>query len=133
MVADTQALFNMTLRPKSEFKYRNLLDCIKYLLRQCVYVTHMLWEPVKSFNYSVHWSLSFWCRIKRISPTSQGSRNCGPLYMSIGNIKSTVRNKPTMNAWILIALLPIPPKHPDNPNHPSKPKNWTPFRSYMRS
>ncbi|KAF8415846.1 hypothetical protein EV426DRAFT_541644, partial [Tirmania nivea] len=29
-----------------------------------------------------------------------------PLYMSIGNIKSIVRNKPTMNAWIPIALLP---------------------------
>ena len=33
-----------------------------------------------------------------------------PLYMSIGNIKSTVRNKPTTNAWIPVALLPIPSK-----------------------
>ena len=30
--------------------------------------------------------------------------------MSIGNIKSTVRNKLTMNAWIPYTLLPIPPK-----------------------
>ncbi|KAF8436737.1 hypothetical protein BGX38DRAFT_1075436, partial [Terfezia claveryi] len=36
-----------------------------------------------------------------------------PLYMSIGNIKSTIYNKPTINAWIPIALLPIPPKHLD--------------------
>jgi len=36
-----------------------------------------------------------------------------PLYMSIGNIKSTVRNKPSMNAWIPITLLPIPPKRLD--------------------
>jgi len=33
--------------------------------------------------------------------------------MSIGNIASTARNKPTMNAWILSALLPIPPKRLD--------------------
>ena len=33
--------------------------------------------------------------------------------MSIGNIDSTVRNKPTMNAWIPIAFLPIPPKRLD--------------------
>ncbi|KAF8415512.1 hypothetical protein BGX38DRAFT_1071693, partial [Terfezia claveryi] len=29
------------------------------------------------------------------------------MYISIGNIKSIIRNKPTMNAWISIALLPI--------------------------
>ncbi|KAF8446580.1 hypothetical protein BGX38DRAFT_651676 [Terfezia claveryi] len=40
-------------------------------------------------------------------------------YMSLGNINFTVRNKPTMNAWIPISLLPIPPKRlekvPRNP------------------
>ncbi|KAF8435241.1 hypothetical protein BGX38DRAFT_1074065, partial [Terfezia claveryi] len=39
-----------------------------------------------------------------------GDKKLWPLYMSIGNIKSSVRNKPTMNAWIPIALLPTPPK-----------------------
>jgi len=38
------------LRPKSEFRYRNLLECIQYLLRQGALVCHMLWEPVKIFN-----------------------------------------------------------------------------------
>jgi hypothetical protein len=28
------------------------------------------------------------------------------MYMSIGNIKSTVHNKPSNNTWILIAYLP---------------------------
>ncbi|KAF8441926.1 hypothetical protein BGX38DRAFT_1078052, partial [Terfezia claveryi] len=37
-----------------------------------------------------------------------GDKKLWPLYMSIGNIKSSIRNKPTMNAWIPIALLPIP-------------------------
>ncbi|KAF8427073.1 hypothetical protein EV426DRAFT_506455, partial [Tirmania nivea] len=50
-----------------------------------------------------------------------GDKKLWPLYMSIGNIKSTVRNKPTMNAWIPIALLPIPPKRLDKiPNHPTE-------------
>ena len=42
-----------------------------------------------------------------------GDQKLWPLYMCIGNIKSTVRNKPTMNAWLSIALLPIPPKRLD--------------------
>src|SRR5437868_13301746 len=48
-----------------------------------------------------------------------GDKKLWPLYMSIGNIDSTVRNKPTMNAWIPLALLPTPPKRlekiPGNP------------------
>ncbi|KAF8430818.1 hypothetical protein BGX38DRAFT_1079218, partial [Terfezia claveryi] len=48
-----------------------------------------------------------------------GDKKLWPLYKSIGNIKSTIYNKPTMNTWILIALLPIPPKYlnkiPGNP------------------
>ena len=39
--------------------------------------------------------------------------------MSIGNIDSTVRNKPLKNAWIPIALLPIPPKRLEKlPDYP---------------
>ena len=38
------------LRPKSEFRYRNLLHCIQYLLKQRAFVCNMLWEPVKIFN-----------------------------------------------------------------------------------
>jgi len=38
------------LRSKSEFRYRNILQCIQYLLKQRAFVCHMLWEPVKIFN-----------------------------------------------------------------------------------
>ncbi|KAF8441111.1 hypothetical protein BGX38DRAFT_1096925 [Terfezia claveryi] len=48
-----------------------------------------------------------------------GDKKLWPLYMSIGNIKSSIRNKLTMNAWIPIALLLTPPKRlakvPGNP------------------
>ena len=38
------------LRPKSEFRYRNIIECIQYLLRQQAFVDHMLWKPVQLFN-----------------------------------------------------------------------------------
>jgi len=38
------------LRLKSEFRYRNIIECIQYLLRQRAFVEHMLWKPVQLFN-----------------------------------------------------------------------------------
>ncbi|KAF8432912.1 hypothetical protein BGX38DRAFT_1224166 [Terfezia claveryi] len=102
----------------------------------------MLWEPVKLFNsdneriYSELNTGSWWwdqqkqvpigCTVVPVLLASDqthltnfsGDKKLWPLYMSIGNIKSTIRNKPTMNAWIPIALLPIPPKRLDRiPGH----------------
>ena len=37
------------LRPKSEFRYREILPCIQYLLRQRAFVKNMVWAPVKVF------------------------------------------------------------------------------------
>jgi len=39
-----------------------------------------------------------------------GDGKVWPLYMSIGNIKSSVRNRPTFYAWVSVALLPSSPK-----------------------
>jgi hypothetical protein len=36
-----------------------------------------------------------------------GDKNAWPLYLSIGNIKSSVRNKPKNHTWVLVAYLPI--------------------------
>ena len=38
------------LRPKSVFQYRDILDCIQYLLRQRAFVNNMLWAPIQAFN-----------------------------------------------------------------------------------
>jgi len=44
-----------------------------------------------------------------------------PIYIRIGNIASTIKNKPTINAWIPLALLPIPLKRLDKiPGYPVK-------------
>jgi hypothetical protein len=35
-----------------------------------------------------------------------------PVYLSLGNIDSTIRSKPSNDTSILVALLPVPPKYP---------------------
>lgn len=39
-----------------------------------------------------------------------GDKKLWPMFMSLGNIPSGIRNKPSNQAWILLALLPIGPK-----------------------
>ena len=39
-----------------------------------------------------------------------GDKKVWPVYLMLGNIVSTVRNKPSTKAMILIALLPVPRK-----------------------
>lgn len=46
--------------------------------------------------------------------THSGDHDCWPIYMSIGNLPSSIRAKPSTNAWILIAILPMPPKKDDS-------------------
>jgi len=37
-----------------------------------------------------------------------GDKSAWPLYLSLGNIHSSIRNKPSSKCWILIAYIPIP-------------------------
>jgi hypothetical protein len=39
-----------------------------------------------------------------------GDKKACPIYLTIGNIKSSVRSKPTGHSLILLGLLPVPPK-----------------------
>ena len=41
-----------------------------------------------------------------------GDKAAWPVYMSIGNISKDLRRQGTKCAWVLVALLPIPPKQP---------------------
>jgi len=40
-----------------------------------------------------------------------GDKKEWPVYLSLGNIDSTIRSKPSNLGSILVALLPIPPKY----------------------
>jgi hypothetical protein len=52
-----------------------------------------------------------------------GDKKAWPVYMTIGNIHSTVRMKPTMHSVVLVALLPQPLKARDVPlSHKNKQK-----------
>ncbi|RPA70661.1 hypothetical protein BJ508DRAFT_197864, partial [Ascobolus immersus RN42] len=42
-----------------------------------------------------------------------GDHDLWPIYMSIGNLPSSLRSRPSTNAWMLIGLFPIPPKKND--------------------
>jgi len=46
----TTGLVQYPLHLQSEFRYRNIIECIQYLLRQRAFVKYMLWEPVRLFN-----------------------------------------------------------------------------------
>jgi len=39
-----------------------------------------------------------------------GDGKLWPIYMSIGNIPLSIRQKPNQRAWVLLALLPVGPK-----------------------
>jgi len=39
-----------------------------------------------------------------------GDGKLWPIYMSIGNIPSSIRQKPNQRAWVLVVLLPVRPK-----------------------
>ena len=39
-----------------------------------------------------------------------GDKAAWPLYMTLGNIKKEIRRQSSKGVWVLVALLPIPPK-----------------------
>jgi hypothetical protein len=43
-----------------------------------------------------------------------GDKAAWPLYMTLGNIKKDIRRQSSKRAWVLVALLPVPPKHPES-------------------
>ncbi|KAG8756916.1 hypothetical protein FRC14_002533 [Serendipita sp. 396] len=46
-----------------------------------------------------------------------GDKSAWPLYLSIGNIRARICNKPSMKCWVLIAYIPIPTFKDPKPQH----------------
>lgn len=129
---------NYSLQPNTPYYYRNILDCIRYLIRQKSYASYMVYAPVYEYDEAGHRTYSemntatWWADKQKTLPVGStlipvlfasdqthltnfsGDKKLWPWYMSIGNIESTVRNKPSYHAWIPLALLPIPPKRMRN-------------------
>jgi hypothetical protein len=113
------------------FKYRNPVFLAHYLLKQYAYKEHLVYAPVKEFRgnsriYSELHTADWWWETQGSLPDENGTvvpiilgsdathltqfsggKKAWPVYMTIGNIKSTIRNKPSYSAIILLALLPV--------------------------
>jgi hypothetical protein len=116
------------------YLFRNPIHIVQYLLRQRAYKEEMVYSPVKEFNpsnghrlFSEMHTADWWWETQASLPCPNGTviplifgsdtthltnfsggKKAWPVYLTIGNIKSTMRNKPTSAAVIILALLPVP-------------------------
>ncbi|RPA71031.1 hypothetical protein BJ508DRAFT_202336, partial [Ascobolus immersus RN42] len=114
---------------------------IQQIFRQPAYKEHLIYQPVREYNhtpnekvrvYSDLHNADWWWKKQdtlRVGQTlvpiifasdatqlstHSGDHDVWPIYMSVGNLPSSVRAKPSMNGWILVAILPMPPKKDDS-------------------
>jgi hypothetical protein len=136
------------------FFYRNVLDCVRYLLRQITYTEDLVYAPRREYDANgqrvyaeMHtadwwWDIQVQCHIVTqlllagaqanrsqdalprgatvvpiIGMSDQthlsnfsGDQKAWPVYITVGNLPSTTRNRPGSMAVLLLALLPVPPK-----------------------
>jgi hypothetical protein len=117
---------------------RNVLQCIQLLLGHLPFEEHTVYGPMKIFDTrghriynEIHTADWWWDTQDRIPEGGtvvpllfgsdkthltnfSGDKAAWPLYMTLGNIKKEIRRQSSKRAWVLVALLPVPPKHPDS-------------------
>ena len=117
---------------------RNVLQCIQLLLGHLPFEEHTVYGPVRLFDtngrriyneiYTADWWWDTQDKIleggtvvpllfgsdKTHLTNFSGDKAAWPLYMTLGNIKKEIRRQSSKRAWVLVALLPIPPKHPES-------------------
>ena len=98
----------------------------------------MSWAPTRTYNLNEECTYgelntgTWWWEIQNTLPVGStlipvllasdqthltqfsGDKKLWPVYISLGNIHSSIRNKPQSHAWIPLAFLPIPPKRIPN-------------------
>jgi len=116
------------------FYFRDPVECARYLLRQRPYKDHMVYGPTRTVDvegdrvYSEMNSADWWWETQdrlppgaTIVPLICGSdetqltdfscdKKAWPIYLTIGNIHSSIWNKYSYLAQIVLAFLPVPPK-----------------------
>ena len=117
---------------------RNLLQCIRFLLGHLPFGEDMVYGPMRIFDtsgrriYNEIYTADWWWETQNVIPEGgtvvpllfgsdkthltnfSGDKAAWPLYMTLGNIKKEIRRQSSKRAWVLVALLPIPPKHPES-------------------
>lgn len=115
---------------------RSILDCIRLLLSHLPFADHMAFGPERLFDstgrriYNEIHTADWWWETQDLVPRGgtvvpllfasdkthltnfSGDKAAWPVYMSIGNISKDLRRQGSKRAWVLVALMPIPPKHP---------------------
>jgi hypothetical protein len=116
------------------FWYRDVLETARYLLAQPAYRHHLVYAPVQEFDksgsrvYSEMNTADWWWETQMQLPRGStvvplifssdethltqfsGDQKAWPVYMTVGNIHSQLRMRPTSRVQMLVALLPVPPK-----------------------
>jgi hypothetical protein len=118
---------------KVSYLFRKPIRIVEYLLMQRAYRDEMVYAPVKEFNssndhrlYSEMHTADWWWNTQSSLPRPNGTvvplilgsdathltefsggKKAWPVYLTIGNIKSSTRNKPSSAAIVLLALLPV--------------------------
>ncbi|KAL0630996.1 hypothetical protein Q9L58_010149 [Maublancomyces gigas] len=96
------------------------MACIRHLLRQPEYKDDMVYAPTVERNtawermYGEMNKADCWWETHNTLPEGATvvpiDKKAWPVYITIGNIKAAICNKPSNGAILLLALLPVPPK-----------------------
>jgi hypothetical protein len=118
--------------------YRDIFKCMQFLLAHLPFQAHLDFEPVRLADsesrriYSEMNTGDWWwdtqdqlpagativpviCASDKTHLTNfSGDQHAWPLYLTIGNIQKDIRRTPKKRAWILVGLIPCPPKGAKN-------------------
>jgi len=113
---------------------RNIFRCIQFRLAHLPFQAHLGLEPVLFVDSESHQMRSemnrrdWWWDTQNLLPAGatiapvigtsdkphltnfSGNQHTWPLYLTIGNIRRDIRCTPRTHTWILIRLIPCPPK-----------------------
>jgi len=119
--------------------YRDIFKCIQFLLVHLPFQAHLDFELVHLADSESRWIYSeintgdwWWWDMHNQHPVevmivpvicvsdkthltnSSGDHHAWPLYLIIGNIGKDILSTPKKQAWILVGLIPCPPKGANN-------------------
>ncbi|KAG8865445.1 hypothetical protein FRC20_009827 [Serendipita sp. 405] len=116
-----------------EFLYRNPMEVIQYLFSRPALAESMEYEPKRIYRdeskeerlYSEMSTGDWWWRVQNTLPEGAtvvpvilgsdsthltqfgGGKKAWPVYLTIGNVSSRVRNRPSQRAWMVVAYIPV--------------------------
>ncbi|KAH8147002.1 uncharacterized protein LAJ45_08801 [Morchella importuna] len=119
---------------KIAYYYRDPMSVVRFLLGQRAFRESLVYAPTMEYNelgermYGEMHTADWWWEMQNTLPEGStvvpvicasdgthltnfsGDKKAWPVYLTIGNITSEIRNKPSSFAFILLALLPVPRK-----------------------